>query len=237
MTSERLALSPVQQEAAPLRRKIYAALKQAIESGQLRAGARLVEKDLCRDLGVSRTSLREALRELETEGLVVNNPTRGLAVAGMTLQEASNIYRVRCVLEVLAAEQFAERATPEQATVLRKAAEALDRAYQSQDISRILAAKTNFYEGLCAGADNPVILDTLRRLNSRINLLRRGSLSEPNRLAQSIVEIKTLVAALERSDLTAAREAATIHVQNAAAAGLKRLEASETTKIDKRTTQ
>lgn len=233
MAHERVALVPVQQESAPLRRKIYSALKEAIEGGKLPAGDRLVEKDLCHDLGVSRTSLREALRELEAEGLLVNNPARGLMVARMTAQEAHNIYRVRGVLEVLATEQFAERATPEQVTALKAAAEDLDLAYQSADIARILAAKTHFYEQLCAGADNPVILDTLRRLNSRINQLRLSSLSEPNRLAQSIVEIRALVAALDSGDMATARQAAILHVENAAIAGLKRFENKTTDEKDK----
>lgn len=224
MTSKRIG--PVQQEAAPLRRKIYMALREAIESGKVPAGERLVEKDLCRDLGVSRTSLREALRELEAEGLLVNNPARGLMVARMSAHEARNIYRVRGALEVLAAEQFAERASPEHVKSLKEAAEDLNQAYQSADISRILAAKTHFYEVLCAGADNPVILDTLRRLNSRINQLRRSSLSEPNRVAQSMAEIRALVAALEKGDVVLARQTAAIHVENAAIAGLKRFERS-----------
>jgi DNA-binding GntR family transcriptional regulator len=165
--------------------------------------------------------LREALRELEAEGLLVNNPTRGLMVARMTGHEARNIYRVRGVLEVLVAEQFAESATPGHLAALKAATHVLEAAYRAGDIDDILVAKRIFYEKLCAGADNAIILDLLRRLNSRINQLRSGSLSEPNRLAQSIVEIWTLVGALERRDVAAARKAAIHHVDNAAAAGLK----------------
>lgn len=214
------ALSPVQQEAAPLRRKIIVALREAIEAGALKPGERLVEKDLCNDLGVSRTSLREALRELETEGLLVNNPARGLMVARMTIEEARNIYRVRGALEVLAAEQFAESATAEHLASLKAAASELEEAYQGGNIQAILSAKRSFYEELCAGANNAVIQDVLRRLNSRINQLRSTSLSKPNRLADSIKEIWSLVAALEARDITGARQAASLHVNNAAAAAL-----------------
>jgi len=235
--NKRQILPPVQHEAAPLRRKIYATLREAIESGQLRAGDRLVEKDICRDLGVSRTSLREALRELETEGLLVNHPARGLTVARMTLHEARNIYRLRGALEVLAAEQFTERATSDQMRSLRDSTEVMEKAYETGDIAGMIAAKTSFYDKLCAGAQNPEILDTLRRLNSRINLLRRGSLSGPNRLSQSISEIKALVSALERGDVEAARQAAAVHVSNAAIAGLKGLEDDELGLADERNKQ
>src|SRR5262245_48289041 len=85
-------------ESAPLRRKISASLRQAIEQGSLKPGERLVEKDLCRELNVSRTSLREAFRELESEGILVNHP-RGMVVAQVTDHEASNIYKVRAALE------------------------------------------------------------------------------------------------------------------------------------------
>lgn len=221
-------LSAVRQEAAPLRRKIISALRAAIESGSITPGERLVEKDLCKDLGVSRTSLREALRELEAEGLLVNNPARGLMVPRMNLHEARNIYRVRGALEVVAAEQFAERASDAQILALKASVRRLERAYASGRIEEILAVKRAFYEELCAGADNPVVLDLLNRLNSRTNLLRTASLSQPNRLAQSIEEIWGLLKAFEERDIEAARKAALRHVENAAAAALGGLEETAT---------
>src|SRR5665647_1489046 len=93
-------LAPVEHEAAPLRRKISASLRHAVQSGALLPGARLVEKDLCLELNVSRTSLRESLRELEAEGLIERG-TRGVIVAKITEEEARNIYGVREALEGL----------------------------------------------------------------------------------------------------------------------------------------
>src|SRR5471030_2241973 len=95
-----IALVPLRQDSAPLRRKVAAALRHAIEIGELKPGARLVEKDLCKKLGVSRTSLREALREVQAEKLVTTVP-RGLVVAEISDEEAANIYRVRAALEGL----------------------------------------------------------------------------------------------------------------------------------------
>src|ERR1700744_5721653 len=104
-----IALVPLMQEAAPLRRKIVASLRHAIEAGELKPGDRLVEKDLCQRWNVSRPWLREALRELQAEKLVVAVP-RGLAVASISEEEAANIYQVRAALESLVAAQFAEKA-------------------------------------------------------------------------------------------------------------------------------
>jgi len=203
------------QEAAPLRRKITASLRQAIEIGTLKAGERLVEKDLCSLLNVSRTSLREALRELEAEGLVVKHP-RGLVVTQVTEQEANNIYSVRAALEGLVAEQFAQHATPQAQDELKKVVDRLDKAYAKRHYDQILSMKKEFYDTLFRGANNLIVLDVLNRLNSRITQLRSASLSDPARGIASMAEIRNLTDALLARDVTAARAAAIYHVMSAA---------------------
>src|SRR6187551_3649539 len=92
-------LAPLHQPTAPLRNKIISALRSAIETGLLVPGQRLIEKDLCEQLSVSRTSLREALRELQAESILEYNSSRGLSVAAISLDDAKNIYRLRAVVE------------------------------------------------------------------------------------------------------------------------------------------
>ncbi len=208
------------QEPAPLRRKISASLRRAIETGAFAPGARLVEKDLCRELNVSRTSLREALRELETEGLLVRG-TRGIAVVQITEDEARNIYRVRAALEGIVAEEFALRAADKDLAALDSVLEALTRAYSANDFPSIISEKDRFYEVLCIGAGNLVILDILNRLNMRINRLRSLSRSDPVRGIASLREIKAIAAALKRRDPERAKAAAIHHVEMAAEAALK----------------
>lgn len=203
------------QESAPLRRKIIASVRQAIELGTLKAGERLVEKDLCRDLNVSRTSLREAFRELEAEGLLTNQP-RGLVGTKVTEEEANNIYRVRAALEALVSEQFAQGATAAAQGELKEAVDKLERAYAERRYDLILSAKKEFYETLCRGANNLIVLDLLNRLNSRITQLRSASLSDPSRGLASMAEIRDLTAALLARDAAAARAAAITHVESAA---------------------
>jgi DNA-binding GntR family transcriptional regulator len=198
-----------------LRRKITSSLREAIETGVLKPGERLVEKDLCRDLNVSRTSLREAFRELEAEGLIANQP-RGLAVTQVTAQEASNIYRVRAALEGLVAEQFAANASAEMLQALTDAVERLQTAYSEKRYDQILSAKKEFYETLCRGADNLIVLDLLNRLNARITQLRSTSLSDPTRGIASMAEIRNLAAALLARNPEAAKAAAIYHVASAA---------------------
>lgn len=212
-------LSPVVQEAAPLRRKIAASLRKAVQTGALEPGARLVEKDLCQELNVSRTSLREALRELEAEGLIESG-LRGLVVASITPEEAQNIYNVRAALEGLVAEQFAQLASEADQIALDRVVDRLASAYQSNDFPAIISEKDRFYEVLCLGARNNVVLDLLTRLNSRINRLRSLSRSNPTRGKDSLREIVEIAAALKRHDAQAAKAAAVHHIKCAAAAAL-----------------
>lgn len=214
-----LALAPLKFEAAPLRRKIVVALRRAIETGELKPGDRLVEKDLCQDLNVSRTSLREALRELQADKLVVAVP-RGLVVARISAEDAENIYQVRAALEGLVASQFAERANPLDIEKLRAAFGRLERAYSSKDFEEILDAKKCFYDAICIGAKNAVVRDLLDHLSNRINQLRSVSRDNDKRWLASLRELKKLASALDAHDPSAARAAAIKHVVAARAAAL-----------------
>jgi DNA-binding GntR family transcriptional regulator len=202
-----------------LRRQISSTLRAAIEAGALASGVRLVEKDLCGELGVSRTSLREALRELEAEGVVVRGP-RGVMVAQITEHEAKNIYAVREALEGLVAKQFAKHAAPDDFRRLDDVIKALSRAYAENHFAAIVSEKDRFYEILCRGAKNELVFDVLMRLNSKINRLRGLSRSDPKRGVHSLREIKAIAKALKQRDGVAARAAAVHHVRCAAQAAL-----------------
>jgi DNA-binding GntR family transcriptional regulator len=93
-----------------LRHQVEHVLRQAIVSGRLAPGARLIERELCESLSVSRTSIREALRRLEAEKLVRIVPHKGPMVAVMTRQEASELYAIRGLLEGFAAAGFTRHA-------------------------------------------------------------------------------------------------------------------------------
>ena len=123
-----------------LREQVAAKLRNAIAMGQFRPGERLVERELCEMTGVSRTSVREALRELEGDGLITTVPHRGPSVAVVTLDQARSIYEVRAVLEALAAKLFAENATDDDIGALRKATLDLKSAYGSGMLAEIFPA-------------------------------------------------------------------------------------------------
>jgi DNA-binding GntR family transcriptional regulator len=212
IVAERLA--PLHQPSAPLRNKIIAALRAAIETGVLAPGQRLIEKDLCEQLAVSRTSLREALRELQAEGILEYSSSRGLAVAAVSDEDAKNIYRLRGVLEALAVEQFIEQADDAAIAELVRESERLKKAYRGGVLEDILVAKRAFYDHICSGAKNPIAFDMINRLVLRTSSLRNRSLLRKERHQQSIKEIGRLIEAIQRRDIPRARETAIEHVNN-----------------------
>jgi DNA-binding GntR family transcriptional regulator len=214
-------LGPLQQPSAPLRNKIIAALRTAIETGVLVPGQRLIEKDLCEQLAVSRTSLREALREVQAEGILEYNSSRSLSVSSISIDDARNIYRLRSVLEALAVEQFIEQANDAQIKDLLEESERLKTAYRNGVLEEILVAKRSFYDRICSGAKNPIAFDMINRLVLRTSSLRKRSLVRKERHQQSIKEIEVLMKAIQRRDIARARAAAIEHVNNSALSALK----------------
>lgn len=211
-------------QADTLRRKVEDAVRAAITSGVYAPGERLVERALCADLGVSRASVREALRRLEAEKLVHTVPHRGPVVAAISVEEARQLYALRAVLEGYAAQEFAVRAPDAAVAAFAAAAEGLRAAASSGSTDRVLRAKTALYDILLGQCGNDLVSEILRGFHARINLLRATSLMHPDRLPRSLAEIDALAAAFRRRDAAAAQDAASTHVRNACAVAVEQLQ-------------
>lgn len=203
--------------AAPLRHQVISNLRTAIIEGEFLPGQHLVERDLCEKVGVSRTLIREALRQLEAEGLVTVVAHKGPLVRSIGREEAGQLYEVRAVLEGLLARIVAERATPEAKGRIRAQFEKMVVVFDTKKTANLIAAKNTFYQELMAACRNTVLLEQLRQLHARISLLRSLSLSHPGRAKQSLVEIDKLVGAIENGDGAAAWKATVDHVEAAGA--------------------
>jgi DNA-binding GntR family transcriptional regulator len=214
----------VERQAAPLRHGVTDSIRNAIALGHFRPGERMPERVLCEMTGVSRTLVREALRQLESEGLIEVVAHRGPVVAKLTTKDAQDIYRVRAELEGLASELFAEAATQDARDKLVIAFEQLKLASSpSTNSLERLRAKNAFYESLIDGSGNAALGTSLHFLNSRITLLRAASLQAPGRIEESVRELGELVDALLARDASRARKAAVFHVGKAAEAALPAL--------------
>ena len=214
------SLNLIHQEAAPLRSRIIEAMRTAIEQGVLQPGERLVEKDLCLKLGVSRTSLREALRELESEGIIVHTSARGLTVIRISKRDAENIYRIRADIEALIMDQYIGAASDQDLKTLDRICHNLVEVYQLGEFTGIIETKRKLYNHICLVSENAVALELLSRLTLRTAQLRRSSVTRSERQKQSIDEIQSLRKAIAQRDVVAARAAAILHVQNAASSAI-----------------
>ena len=147
-------------------------LREAIMAQRFKPGQHLIERDLCEQTGVSRSSVREALRHLEAEGLVERRGNRGLFVASITADEARQIYEVRAALEPEMARLFAARATDSDLAALTASLAALERASRSRVIADYVRALDEFFDTLIGGTRNEVAVRIVRTLRARISYLR-----------------------------------------------------------------
>lgn len=211
-----MALTSSQKKSAPVRDYVLNTVRNEILIGALVPGQRIVEGELCSRLGVSRTSVREVLRQLEAERLVTIEPYRGPSVARVTWQEAEEIYFIRELLEVRAAALFARKAMPTEIQRMRSALRRFEVAVtETYDREELLESTTAFYDVMLDGCGNSLLADILRGLLARINLLRSRSMSLANRPKQSLKEMGAILDAIAKHDPDEAERAAADHIRNA----------------------
>lgn len=199
-------LSVVKNET--IRTKTLNVLREAIIEGRLAPGQKLIERDLCEQTGVSRSSVREALRNLESERLVESLDTKGVVVATLTPEIAAEIYEVRAALDSEAALHFAERATDAEIDALEELFSTLKNTPVQND-EAFLNASNRFYAILYEGARNETAKQVMQSLGARISLLRatttrraplerrHGTIELMGRIFEALKERKGEAAALE----------------------------------------
>lgn len=201
-----------------IRDQTYTQLRDAITSGYLKAGQRLIERDLCELVGASRTSVREALRLLEAEKLITVETHRGPMVATIDPEEAAKIYEVRAVLEGLVGRLFTTNASPNDIAELAADVIAFESAVTRADLPAMVDSTDQFYSTLFRGAGNEVVRDLLMTLHARISMLRAQSMSVPGRTPNSAKELRTIYEAAARRDIGGTEAACVLHVRHASAA-------------------
>ncbi|HUB71530.1 MAG TPA: GntR family transcriptional regulator [Acidimicrobiales bacterium] len=203
-------------------------VRQSILNFQLKPGQRLIEREFIERLGVSRTTFREALRELAAEGLVTVVAQKGARVSAPSVPEAADLYEVRSALECLAVTWFVQRADDQELRALRESVKHFKRvASLTNDTLELLRAKAVFYQVLIRGARSNALQQLLEGINARVHALRATSLSQPGRVAQTAAELEAIVAAISERDAVKASELCDLHIRNARRIALMSLQEEE----------
>ncbi len=226
-----LGFPVVTKRAAPLRSDVVDALRKAIVDGRLAPGTRLIERELIDLTGVSRTVIREALRQLESELIVETIPNKGPIVRELTKEEAVDLYAIRAVLEGLAARMFVENGADKDLAALKAALDRTVAAYAANDPEHILRVKNDFYSILFAGTGSAILSSMIGGLYARIWRFRALGLGHPNRTpdrsGQSIVGMRELYDALGARDADRAEKVARLEVTHAGEEIIKIFDESE----------
>jgi DNA-binding GntR family transcriptional regulator len=208
-----VASTIIARTAAPLRQQVVRVIREDILNAKLGAGQRLIETHLCETYGVSRTVIREALRQLESERLITVRPNMGPIVTILSDSEIRAIYVVRATLEGLAGKLFAENATSGDCRSLLRLRDRLDKEYRKGDVDSREAIKAEFYDLLLRGARNEVLSEQLHSIHARIAIFRRFAFVNEARIEPSIRELETIIAAAaQKRDPDAAWKACAHHI-------------------------
>lgn len=194
--------------------KIFERLESDILTGKYQQGQILTELRLVEDMGVSRTPIREAVRNLEQEHIVETGP-KGIVVLGVTREDLEDIYAIRIRIESMAAAFAAERISPEQLLELKEALDLQEYYVNREDPEHIIKLDSSFHELLYRASGSSVLYHTLLPLHNKIQKYRRASVEDCGRARLSAQEHRDVYEALAAHDAARAADALTRHVENA----------------------
>ena len=186
-------------EYLPLRDVVFNTLRQAILRGELKPGERLMEIQLANKLGVSRTPIREAIRKLELEGLVLMIPRKGAEVAEITEKSLRDVLEVRRALEELAVQLACEKITKEEIRELERVAKEFQQVVNSSDITEIAEVDVCFHDIIYTATDNQKLIQLLNNLREQMYRYRVEYLKRDGVFPQLIAEHEAIIRHIENN--------------------------------------
>jgi len=219
MMDKRLPL-PSLNNVGTLPSRVYLVLEEAILQGKIKQGERLIEEELAGVLGVSRAPIREALRMMQKEGLVVVSPRKGAIVNSISREDIAEIYKVSSVLEGLSVELFCARASAEERADLQALYASMEQQVRKKDLVQYRKLNRQFHEALIHGSGNKKIKEICGSLQKQISWFQNMNLSVSGRMKTSLREHKRIIDAFLKRNPEAARNAAVEHITRAAEAFL-----------------
>lgn len=211
-------------EYLPLRDVVFKTLRQAILTGELKPGERLMEIHLANRLGVSRTPIREAIRMLELEGLVTMIPRKGAEVSRISKQDISDVLEVRASLDALAVRLCCERITDEEISRLEDAATAFSKAIASGDLTEVARADVDFHDIIVEASQNKRLVQMVNNLAERVYRYRLEYIKDKSSHKNLIKEHREILDFIKAGDARNAEEAIISHVKNQETAIISQLD-------------
>lgn len=201
-------------ESKPLREKIADKIRADIIKGVYKNGERLVEPKLAKNLGISRTPIREALRQLESEGFIEIVPRRGAIVKELTIKDIDDLYAIKANLEGLAARQAVLKISEEQIETLininKKFRDIAEKQPHLTD--EYLKDNIDFHNVFIAASDNEKLIDILDGLAKNFQRLKSMLVSDSGRAAMAVVEHKKIIDAFVSKDPDLAERSVRDHI-------------------------
>lgn len=197
----------------PLRDVVFRTLRDAILTGKLVPGERLMENQLAEKLGVSRTPVREALRMLELENLVELVPRKGAQVLDMSEKDIVNILEVRSVLEGLATSLACKKMTPEQLTELKGIEEKFEKAIEEKSLEDIAENDEEFHLLIFASSENDKLIQIFKNLQIQLYRYRMAHLKIDSSIPAIVAHHKGIIRAIENHDAEEGTTLAQGHVK------------------------
>lgn len=183
-----------------LREKILETIREAILKGNLKPGEKVAEPELAERFGISRTPIREAFRQLESEGYLTVIPRKGAVVASLSEKDVEEFYAIKSILEGYAAELAAKKLTEKELERLEAINDRLKKLAEEGDVKAFYRVHNEFHETFLKAADNNKLYELIQQLGAKFNRLRMASLSVEGRMAISVAEHEKLLDAFRRHD-------------------------------------
>lgn len=199
-------------EYLPLRDVVFKTLRQAILRGELEPGERLMEIQLAQKLGVSRTPIREAIRKLELEGLVVMVPRKGAEVASITEKDMHDVLEVRAILEELAGSLSCKNMTEEAISQLKLANRNVETAIISKDVVKIVDADVKFHDIIYKITGNDRLIQIINNLSEQMYRYRLEYVKDARVHSILINEHEDIIRQLSSKDVDKAQMVMKQHI-------------------------
>ncbi len=210
-------------EFLPLRDVVFNTLRKAILTGELKPGERLMEIHLANRLGVSRTPIREAIRKLELEGLVIMIPRRGAEVAQITEKGLKDVLEVRRALDALCAELACDRIGEEEKEKLKSACDEFEKATKTKDTTVIAQADVALHDIIVQATGNQRLIQLINNLSEQMYRYRFEYIKEESRHDNLVEEHRMIYESIAARDKEKAAAAARLHIDNQEASIIRQL--------------